>query len=59
MWTRNGLEWNKWFPYDGPDDEKWQIKNKLKNEFKEVTEKEWKEIEKEQEENKHNNNKKK
>lgn len=50
IWTRNGLEWCNWFPDD--DDcvtEKWQLKNKQKNEYREVTEEEWKEIEKEQE----------
>lgn len=28
-----GIEWTKWFPYKG-DEEPWQLKNKLKNEYK-------------------------
>lgn len=54
MWGKNGPKWNCWFPYNGSEDDEWQLKNKLKNEYKEVTEEEWLEISKQQEENKRN-----
>lgn len=51
-WTKDGLSWSKWFPWVGSMEEKFQIKNKLSNEYKEVTEDEWFQIEKEQDEKK-------
>ena len=29
-----GIEWTKWFPCNGKNHEKWQLKNILKNEYK-------------------------
>ena len=43
-WNREGLSWSKWFQWNGTVQEKWQLKNKQKNEYKEVTEEEWLEI---------------
>lgn len=40
IWTKNGLEWSKWFKWCGVVEEKWQIKNKQKNEYKEISEEE-------------------
>lgn len=37
IWTNNGLEWCKWFCYSGSL-EKWQLKGKQLNEYREVTE---------------------
>ena len=50
--TRNGISWSYWFPYDGRDSEKFQFGKKLKNEYKEVSEEEWEQIKKEQDEDK-------
>lgn len=50
-WTRDGISWSKWFRAFGSLDEKWQLSNKLKNEYKEVTEEEWNEINKKQNNN--------
>ena len=50
MFDREGLVWSDWFLWNGQKEEKWQIKNKQRNEYKEVTEEEWKKIEKEQDE---------
>lgn len=36
IWTRNGLEWSKWFRYDRGTLEKWQLKGKLLNEYRET-----------------------
>jgi len=49
-WTREGLVWSQWFPWNGIIEEKWQMKNKQKNEYKEVSDCEWNKIRKEQEE---------
>lgn len=49
--TKNGIEWSKWFPWNGKEEEKWQLKNKLKNEYKQLSEKEWLSIQKEQDNN--------
>ena len=49
-WSKGGLVWSKWFPWNGIIEEKWQMKNKQKNEYKDVSEQEWKEIEKQQDE---------
>lgn len=49
VWLRNGLMWSKWFPWQGCNEEKWQLKNKQLNEYMTVTEYEWKAIQKEQE----------
>lgn len=51
-WTKDGKMWSDWFEWDGLTDEKWQLKNKLKNEFKEVSEEEWKAISEEQDKQK-------
>lgn len=32
--TREGKAWSNWFPYSG-EKYKWQLKNKLKNEYRE------------------------
>lgn len=32
-WSREGIQWTDWFPYDG-ERYKWQLKNKLLNEYK-------------------------
>ena len=48
IFTREGKKWGKWFPWNGVIKEKWQLKNKLKNEYKEVSEEEWKKMDKEQ-----------
>lgn len=34
--TRNGLEWCKWFKYESGTLEKWQLKGKLLNEYTET-----------------------
>ena len=51
MWTMNGLEWSNWFPFHGKEKEKWQLKNKLRNEYMDVANEEWLEIDKSQHEN--------
>ena len=28
------IKWTDWFPYRRPEQEKWQVKNKLLNEYK-------------------------
>ena len=33
--TREGKEWTPWFPWDSDVRDPWQLKNKLKNEYKE------------------------
>ena len=33
---KSGVEWTNWFATLSTDEEKWQIKNKLKNEYKTV-----------------------
>lgn len=33
-YSAQGIKWTDWFPYEGPQ-EKWQLKNKLLNEYKE------------------------
>lgn len=48
LFTKNGIVWSKWFSWNGTIEEKWQLKNKLKNEYKEVTEEEWNNIQKSQ-----------
>lgn len=50
IWTRDGLKWSAWFKWNGKIEEKWQMKNKQKNEYKDVTIEEFEKIEKEQEE---------
>lgn len=35
-WGKNGLEWSEWFDYNG-DPEPWQLKNKLRNEYRIIT----------------------
>lgn len=35
MWTRDGLVWSEWFKWTGQDRPKWQLKDKLLNEYKE------------------------
>lgn len=37
-YTRTGKEWSKWFRYSGDCAEKWQLKGKLLNEYKETEE---------------------
>ena len=32
-WTKEGKVWTPWFKYDG-EKYKWQLKNKLKNEYR-------------------------
>lgn len=32
-WSSEGIQWCDWFPYDG-EKYKWQLKNKLLNEYK-------------------------
>lgn len=33
--TRNGIEWTEWFNWNGPE-EKWQLKGKLRNEYRTI-----------------------
>ena len=33
-YSREGISWTPWFPYNGPK-KPWQLKNKLKNQYKE------------------------
>jgi hypothetical protein len=49
-YRRNGLGWSDWFVFNGKEREKWQVKNKHKNEYWDVTEEEWKDIQKKQDE---------
>ena len=35
-YTRTGKEWSKWFRYSGDCAQKWQLKGKLLNEYKET-----------------------
>lgn len=49
IWSKDGLTWSDWFLFNGGDQEKWQLKNKQLNEYKEVTEEEWSNILKSQE----------
>ena len=32
-YSRNGIQWTPWFEYEGSQ-EPWQLKNKLKNEYR-------------------------
>lgn len=34
-WTKDGIQWTEWFPYDGPK-EPYQLGKKLKNEYRET-----------------------
>lgn len=35
FWGPKGIEWTKWFPYNGESKEKWQLKPQgLRNEYK-------------------------
>ena len=43
-WTREGKVWTKWFPWKSDLRDKWQLNNRLKNEYKEVTEEEFKQL---------------
>ena len=38
FWSRNGLEWSSWYEWTGQDCPKWQLKNRLINEYKTVEE---------------------
>lgn len=35
-YTREGKEWTPWFPWDSDNRDPWQLKNKLRNEYKEI-----------------------
>lgn len=35
MYTRDGIVWSDWFKWDSDNRDPWQLKNKLKNEYKE------------------------
>ena len=50
MWSKDGLVWSKWFPCNGLNEEKWQLKNKQKNEYMDATEEEWSLLNSQQEE---------
>ena len=45
-WTREGLKWSKWFLWRGGNMEQWQLRNKQLNEYKVVSEEEWKKMKK-------------
>lgn len=32
-WTNEGIKWTPWFEWDAKDCPKWQLKNRLKNEY--------------------------
>lgn len=34
FYGKNGIEWTDWFPWNSNSREKWQLKNKLLNEYK-------------------------
>ena len=34
-YTKEGIKWSEWFPYNGPE-EPYQLDKKLKNEYKTV-----------------------
>ena len=34
-YTKNGIEWTKWFEWNSTIRDKWQFKNRLLNEYKE------------------------
>lgn len=48
IWTVNGLEWSDWFISTSSLEDKWQLKNKQLNEYRTVTDEEWKLIKQEQ-----------
>ena len=33
-YSKDGIKWSKWFPWDSTLRDKWQFKNKLLNEYK-------------------------
>lgn len=33
-WSSQGIQWTDWFPWNSDLTEPWQIKNKLKNEYR-------------------------
>lgn len=35
MYTRDGIVWSSWFKWDSDNRDPWQLKNKLKNEYRE------------------------
>lgn len=36
--SKNGIEWTDWFtPFNDLEQQEWQLKNKLKNEWKQFT----------------------
>lgn len=35
-WSREGKKWTDWFVWLSDNRDPWQLKNKLKNEYKEV-----------------------
>lgn len=35
-YSSKGIQWTSWFNYDGPEEE-WQLKPKLKNEYRTIT----------------------
>ena len=35
-WTREGKKWTEWFVWTSDDRDPWQLKNRLRNEYKEV-----------------------
>lgn len=35
FWSENGIKWTKWFKWNSTLNEKFQLKNKLLNEYKE------------------------
>ena len=37
-YSKEGIQWTPWFAYNGPQ-EPWQLKNRLKNEYRIVTNK--------------------
>lgn len=34
-WSRDGIKFTDWFPWDSDNRDPWQLKNKLRNEYKE------------------------
>ena len=35
FWTKDGIQWTEWFDWDSDLRDKWQLKNRLLNEYKE------------------------
>lgn len=33
-WSKEGIVWSQWYNWDGNLMEKWQLKNKLRNEYR-------------------------